>query len=97
MLPPLCIGAVVHQVLMGLSYLHRQRRIIHRGLHPGNILLDCSGRCVARLVLHATRRSCVLTAGFSVALSDFTSSSILEKTFAQACTYATWPSHCEKV
>jgi serine/threonine protein kinase len=43
-LPPLAIGAIVHQILMGLSYLHRERRIIHRGLHPGNILLDSSGR-----------------------------------------------------
>ena len=69
---------------MGLSYLHRQRRIIHRGLHPGNILIDSTGRYYFVLLFGCFL---ALISRLRVALSDFTSSSILEKTFAQACTY----------
>ena len=33
---------IIKQILKGLSYL-KKRRIIHRDLHPGNILIDRNG------------------------------------------------------
>lgn len=37
------IGHIAYQVLKGLKYLHRKKRIIHRDIKPSNLLLSSQG------------------------------------------------------
>ena len=37
------LATIMHQVLQGLMYLHRERRSVHRDLKPANVLLDSDG------------------------------------------------------
>ena len=36
---------VLAQVLEAMDYLHKEKRVIHRDVKPGNILLNRQGRC----------------------------------------------------
>lgn len=42
-LPESLIGHIAYQVLKGLKYLHRKKRIIHRDIKPSNLLLCSQG------------------------------------------------------
>lgn len=42
-LPESLIGHIAYQVLKGLKYLHRKKRIIHRDIKPSNLLLTAQG------------------------------------------------------
>jgi serine/threonine protein kinase len=37
------LGAMAHQVIKGLEYLHKVKRVIHRDIKPSNILLNRNG------------------------------------------------------
>ena len=37
------IGHIAYQVLSGLNYLHKEKRIIHRDIKPSNLLLCSEG------------------------------------------------------
>lgn len=39
------LACIAKQVLQGLQYLHKERRIIHRDIKPSNILLNEEGEC----------------------------------------------------
>lgn len=43
-LPLLVLQGVAHQVLQALVYLHVEKRVIHRDVKPGNILLNRKGQ-----------------------------------------------------
>ena len=42
-IPEIILGAMAHQVLKGLEYLHKVKRVIHRDIKPSNILLNKKG------------------------------------------------------
>lgn len=42
-IPEVILGGMAHQVLKGLEYLHKVRRVFHRDIKPSNILLDSKG------------------------------------------------------
>eukprot|EP00826_Nyctotherus_ovalis_P019001 TRINITY_DN1578_c0_g1_i2.p1 TRINITY_DN1578_c0_g1~~TRINITY_DN1578_c0_g1_i2.p1 ORF type:complete len:305 (+),score=62.40 TRINITY_DN1578_c0_g1_i2:313-1227(+) len=42
-IPDIMLGAIAHQVLKGLEYLHKVKRVIHRDIKPSNILLNKQG------------------------------------------------------
>lgn len=44
-IPEKYIAIITKQVLIGLQYLHQERRIIHRDIKPSNILLNFQGEC----------------------------------------------------
>lgn len=42
-LPEFVIGQIAHQVLAGLDYLHKTRKVIHRDIKPTNLLVNSAG------------------------------------------------------
>ena len=42
-IPEVILGAMAHQVIKGLEYLHKVKRVIHRDIKPSNILLNKKG------------------------------------------------------
>jgi serine/threonine protein kinase len=42
-IPEVILGGMAHQVLKGLEYLHKVRRVFHRDIKPSNILVDSKG------------------------------------------------------
>jgi len=42
-IPEVILGAMAHQVIKGLEYLHKAKRVIHRDIKPSNILLNKNG------------------------------------------------------
>jgi len=42
-IPEVILGLIAHQVLKGLEYLHKTKKIIHRDIKPSNILLNTEG------------------------------------------------------
>jgi serine/threonine protein kinase len=42
-LPEIIIGHVAYQVLSGLRYLHKKKKIVHRDIKPSNLLLTSEG------------------------------------------------------
>ena len=42
-IPEVILGAMAHQVIKGLEYLHKVKRVIHRDIKPSNILLNKNG------------------------------------------------------
>ena len=44
-MPPVVVGDVCAQVAAGLEYLHEKKRLVHRDVKPGNVLVRRSGAC----------------------------------------------------
>ena len=44
-IPPDALAGMMGQVLQAMAYLHTEKRVIHRDVKPGNILLNCQGQC----------------------------------------------------
>lgn len=44
-MPPVVVGDVCAQVAAGLEYLHEKKRLVHRDIKPGNVLVRRSGAC----------------------------------------------------
>ena len=44
-MPPIVVGDVCAQVAAGLEYLHEKKRLVHRDIKPGNVLVRRSGAC----------------------------------------------------
>ncbi len=42
-IPEVVLGAIAHQALKGLEYLHKTMHVIHRDIKPSNILLNSDG------------------------------------------------------
>ncbi|KAL9645951.1 hypothetical protein ABK040_001059 [Willaertia magna] len=43
-IPELYLSHMIHQVLLGLRYLHKDRHLVHRDLKPGNVLFNSKGQ-----------------------------------------------------
>ena len=44
-IPEDILGIISYQIIKGLEYLHRVKRIVHRDIKPSNILLNSKGFC----------------------------------------------------
>jgi len=44
-IPADALASMMHQVLKAMAYLHTDKRVIHRDVKPGNILLNRQGQC----------------------------------------------------
>ena len=37
-IPEIILGEIIYQILSGLQYLHKEMKIIHRDIKPGNLI-----------------------------------------------------------
>ncbi len=42
-LPEIIVGYIAYNILQGLTYLHKERKIAHRDLKPSNLLMNTKG------------------------------------------------------
>lgn len=51
-IPEIILGAMAYQILKGLEYLHKVKRVVHRDIKPLNILMNKKG--------YVSQLSCVI-------------------------------------
>lgn len=58
-IPEIILGVMAYQVLKGLEYLHKTRKVIHRDIKPSNILL-CKKGLVWKFIEIIRQKSAIL-------------------------------------